>query len=590
MPNIKIFQNQYPIPNIDNQRLSRLERDIQEARSRLLGKEPQTPQRNEVTPWWKRWGTHQLASHPASPQSKLDKIEARFRELDSIVIHYDELIQVLQKYRNDYISFFDRVSADVCLVIEDKAKRTQAIEQKRLAKQAQSRNAHTALLYQQQQAQIWNTVRKLSDAAILALKKLELFKTALLELADNHAQQKAVLIDLLRDTQDIRDAYELQKEINALEAEVNDMLEQSLNLEKLLEPYLGPFSRMIETVTRTDHKLADSVREIQILTDSILSDGLLSLEGSTEDKILDFLAHAQFSEQVVNYLADWDLSAIPPTEFMLQTPREANIEQALDNLQQFIKLRFPNAAQSLKLEADKVIEGELLLEQARERTLSTRETEEARCKREAEEQARKQREAEEQAHKQREAEEQAHKQREAEEQARKQREAEEQARKQREAEKARRKREAEEAERRRREGTRMGQYTAYDNGTVRDTKTGLMWMRCALGQRWDGKTCVGEASKMNWETACQQKGNGFAGYSDWRIPTIEELKTLADTSQSGAKIHPQAFPNCPASWFWSGSPVAYNSGYAWSVDFNYGNGYYGDRNDGSHVRLVRDGL
>jgi hypothetical protein len=121
-------------------------------------------------------------------------------------------------------------------------------------------------------------------------------------------------------------------------------------------------------------------------------------------------------------------------------------------------------------------------------------------------------------------------------------------------------------------------------------QTQLMWMRCALGQTWNGTTCVGQASKMNWEEACQQKSS-FAGYKDWRMPTIEELRTLVDTNQSGAKIHPQAFPNCPADryWFWSGSPYANNSGYAWGMDFNDGNGGISNRNDNCHVRLVRGG-
>ncbi len=553
MSNIKIFQNQYPIPNIDNQRLTQLEREIKQAQQRLQGTEPESKPLGELQPiattWWKLWEKPKPAKY-ADPQNKLDKIEARFQQLDTIVVHYDELIHILQSYRNDYITFFDRVSSDVCLVIEEKAKRIQAIEQKRLTKHAQSRSAQTAVMYQQQQGQIWNTVRKLSDAAVLALKKLELFKTALLELADNHAQQKAVLMELLHDTQDIRDAYELQKEINALENEINAMLAQSLNLEKLLEPYLGPFSSLIESVTRTDHKLADSVREIQSLTDNILSDGMLGLGDSTEDKILDFLAHAQFSEKIVSYLADWDLNAIPPTEFVVQTADEANIEQALDNLQQFIKLRFPKAAQGLKSAADTVLEGEQLLQQVRERTqtnrLDLKNPEDLSSQ-------------------------------------------------------------------------QYAHYTAYDNGTVLDSKTGLMWMRCALGQRWDGHTCVGEAVTMNWETACQQKGDGFAGYTDWRIPTIGELKTLIDQSQRGAKIHPQAFytdwriptieelktlvdkgqsgttihpqafPNCPAHWFWSGSPYAGVSGHAWYVDFGDGYDNYIIHLSGNRVRLVRGG-
>ncbi len=132
-------------------------------------------------------------------------------------------------------------------------------------------------------------------------------------------------------------------------------------------------------------------------------------------------------------------------------------------------------------------------------------------------------------------------------------------------------------------------YIAYDDGTVLDTQTGLLWMRCALGQTWDGKTCVGEAATMTWDEACQQTGDGFAGCRDWRMPTFEELKTLVDKSQGGAKIHPQAFPNCPANWFWSGSPVSFHSNDAWSVLFSLGHDNYFNYSSALNARLVRGG-
>jgi len=149
-------------------------------------------------------------------------------------------------------------------------------------------------------------------------------------------------------------------------------------------------------------------------------------------------------------------------------------------------------------------------------------------------------------------------------------------------------------------------YIAYDNGTALDTETGLMWMmwmRCLVGQTWTGSTCSGEGKGFNWEDAKKQSAN-FAGYSDWRIPTIEELRTLLYCSSGKPEYFPNGdgcdgdyqrptivqsvFPNTPSSWVWSGSPNANYSNYAWHVHFDDG---YDDnyRNDGKHVRLVRGG-
>jgi hypothetical protein len=149
-------------------------------------------------------------------------------------------------------------------------------------------------------------------------------------------------------------------------------------------------------------------------------------------------------------------------------------------------------------------------------------------------------------------------------------------------------------------------YIAYNNGTALDKKTGLLWMRCLVGQTWTGSTCSGEGKRFNdWEEAKKQSAN-FGGYSDWRIPTIEELRTLVYCSSgqpeyfgTGARdfesceddyqrptIVQAVFPNTPQSFVWSSS--IHDSGKAWGVYFYYGyDSYGGYRSIRNHVRLVR---
>ena len=83
--------------------------------------------------------------------------------------------------------------------------------------------------------------------------------------------------------------------------------------------------------------------------------------------------------------------------------------------------------------------------------------------------------------------------------------------------------------------------------------------------------------------------SALCGYTDWRMPTNDELQGILASSGS-PRIDTTWFPNTQASNYWSStwSGISYN---AWSVDFYDGNVndryHYRSRNDSYHVRLVR---
>ena len=107
----------------------------------------------------------------------------------------------------------------------------------------------------------------------------------------------------------------------------------------------------------------------------------------------------------------------------------------------------------------------------------------------------------------------------------------------------------------------------------------------------NGSDCVsGEAIKLKWQEAIDHgKRTEFAGYNDWRLPSIDELKTIVD-KRFNPVINPTPFPNTPSSGFWSVWPDTNSSRYAWDVNFSNGNSHYYHRDDGyGHVRLVRGG-
>jgi tetratricopeptide (TPR) repeat protein len=148
-------------------------------------------------------------------------------------------------------------------------------------------------------------------------------------------------------------------------------------------------------------------------------------------------------------------------------------------------------------------------------------------------------------------------------------------------------------------------YRYLDNGdgTITDTQTKLQWMRCSQGQTWSEGACKGAAKTMGWEAAKGERAD-FAGHNDWRLPTIEELRTLvwcsngkpdyfsqgkhAASGDSGCQGEPGkdhqsptidllAFPNTQPNWFWSSSAYANYSNSAWIVNFPNGYDSYLDR-------------
>lgn len=99
-----------------------------------------------------------------------------------------------------------------------------------------------------------------------------------------------------------------------------------------------------------------------------------------------------------------------------------------------------------------------------------------------------------------------------------------------------------------------GRFIDHEDGTVSDTRTGLMWMRPALGQTINNGVCRGDAQRFHFTEALALRTE-FAGYDDWRLPTIDELRGLIDRSVCPA-LDKEAFPVPPDSYFWSSTMQA----------------------------------
>ncbi|MCK4492529.1 MAG: DUF1566 domain-containing protein [Methylococcales bacterium] len=141
---------------------------------------------------------------------------------------------------------------------------------------------------------------------------------------------------------------------------------------------------------------------------------------------------------------------------------------------------------------------------------------------------------------------------------------------------------------------------------VKDNHTGLIWEVKTDDEgihdkdnryKWGGKTAIGQKATTqfgtyydDWNSLVDGSNTErLCGYSDWRVPNINELKSIVLYGVSYPTIDTEYFPNTTASGYWSSSPDAGNSYDAWGVNFFYGNDNYNNRNNTDYVRVVRSG-
>ena len=166
------------------------------------------------------------------------------------------------------------------------------------------------------------------------------------------------------------------------------------------------------------------------------------------------------------------------------------------------------------------------------------------------------------------------------------------------------------------------------DGTITDSARGITWMACAQGMTYNaaGNTCDGSYSNFQYCGANDNSCNGgvsgglldgggnseawdtcdtleFAGYTDWRVPNIEELASLLKCNDgplgypgrtecgSGNYTQPAIdtalFPNFPTTTLWTSASYVVNSLNAWLVDFNYGFFYNFSKDNSLSVLCVR---
>ena len=129
-----------------------------------------------------------------------------------------------------------------------------------------------------------------------------------------------------------------------------------------------------------------------------------------------------------------------------------------------------------------------------------------------------------------------------------------------------------------------------DNGTVRDNKTGLIWLKNASCSDLPGTDINGKADRDTAIAAAAALSDGTCGLTDgsaagdWRLPTKEEWEAfcslvydnpaLVNTVGDAKWSEGDAFIGVQSSDYWSSTD--YNSVYACCAHMHFGAGYVVD--------------
>ncbi len=115
------------------------------------------------------------------------------------------------------------------------------------------------------------------------------------------------------------------------------------------------------------------------------------------------------------------------------------------------------------------------------------------------------------------------------------------------------------------------------NGIVRDNATGLEWQQ-AEGGNW------------TWGSALSYcEGLSLGGYSDWRLPNMNELESIVDNTRVNPAINTAYFPNVYSASYWSSTPYLWDGPPEFCFLFSSGESSTCNKTLSYCVRCVRSG-
>ena len=132
-----------------------------------------------------------------------------------------------------------------------------------------------------------------------------------------------------------------------------------------------------------------------------------------------------------------------------------------------------------------------------------------------------------------------------------------------------------------------------DNSEVFDTKTELVWRRCALGYIENNNSCIDDVendkNKWNWLDVTRMELKSLR-VDGWRLPNIKELTSITEYGCVSPAINTEVFYNSPADsgQYMSNTPAVNNAKKMKAVDIISGNIKDINKTNQSYYKVVRE--
>ncbi len=123
----------------------------------------------------------------------------------------------------------------------------------------------------------------------------------------------------------------------------------------------------------------------------------------------------------------------------------------------------------------------------------------------------------------------------------------------------------------------LHRYESQDNGVlIVDQASGLTWQQSGSDDYMSYPEAEKYGTKLNRDK--------FAGYDNWRLPTLEEGMSLMESSKKNKDLYIDPVFDVKQRWIWTADGYSKNA--SWVVGFNFGHCNDYDRGGPNYVRAV----